>query len=244
MVNLLYTELLKLKRAKLFQVSVIGAASAPIMMFISLLNIQSKKPDEPILFSVFFYNTNMYVLMLMGTLLYGVITAYLFNREYSENTLKNLLTIPVSKKSIIASKLALLLIWIIGLTLVMWGLTLILGLIGQFEGLSGTILLQSLKQYLIGGSLFFFLSMPTMLVTFLFKNFVPTIIFTAVITMANILVADSEYIAIFPWTAAHVIANSAFVPEYPPEYSYIAILIASLIGLIATLLYFKKVDIQ
>lgn len=244
MVNLLYTEFLKLKRAKMFQISVIGAASAPVMMFISLLNIQSKKPDEPILFSVAFYNTNMYVLMLMGTLLYGVITAYLFNREYTENTLKNLLTIPVSKMSLIASKLVLLLIWILGLTLLMWGLTLILGLIGQFEGLTRSVLLQSLKQYLLGGCFFFLLSMPTMWVTLLFKNFVPTIIFTAVITMANILVADSEYIAVFPWTAAHVIANNAFVPEYPHEYSYIVILITSLIGFGATIIHFKKSDIH
>ncbi|WP_019419932.1 ABC transporter permease [Paenibacillus sp. OSY-SE] len=244
MVNLVYTELLKLKRAKMFMVSLIGAAAAPLMVFIGYLDYKAKKPDMPVLFSEAFSQTNLYVLLLIGTLLYGVITAYLFNREYVEDTLKNLLTIPVSKISFIASKLVLLFIWILVLTLVAWGLTFILGLIGQYEGLNAAVLLQSLKQFLIGGSLLFLLSTPTIFVTFLFKNYVPTIIFTAVITMGNVALANREYKALYPWSAVHVIADNGFVPEYPPLYSYAAIIATAIIGLIATIVYFKKADIH
>lgn len=244
MVNLVYTELLKLKRAKMFMVSLIGAAAAPLMVFIGYLDYKAKKPDMPVLFSEAFSQTNLYVLLLIGTLLYGVITAYLFNREYVEDTLKSLLTIPVSKMSLIASKLVLLFIWILVLTLVAWGLTFILGLIGQYEGLNAAVLLQSLKQFLIGGSLLFLLSTPTIFVTFLFKNYVPTIIFTAVITMGNVALANREYKALYPWSAVHVIADNGFVPEYPPLYSYAAIIATAIIGLIATIVYFKKADIH
>lgn len=244
MVNLVYTELLKLKRAKMFTVSLIGAAAAPLMIFIGYLNYRSKKPGEPVLFSEAFSQANLYVDLLIGTLLYGVITAYLFNREYVEDTLKNLLTIPVSRTSLIASKLVLLFIWIMTLTLVAWGLTLILGLIGQYEGLNAALLLQSLKQFLIGGGLMFLLTTPTMFITFLFKNYVPTIIFTAVITMGNVGLANHEYKVIYPWSAVNVIAENSFVPEYPPLYSYVAIIATAIIGLIATIIYFKKVDIH
>lgn len=244
MVNLVYTELLKLKRAKMFTVSLIGAAAAPLMVFIGYLDYTSKRPGESILFSEAFSQTNLYVHLLIGTLLYGVITAYLFNREYVEDTLKNLLTIPVSRTSLIASKLVLLFIWILTLTLVAWGLTLILGLIGQYEGLNAALLLQSLKQFLIGGGLLFLLSTPTMFVTFLFKNYVPTIIFTAVITMGNVALANREYKVIYPWSAVNAIAENSFVPEYPPLYSYVAIIATAIIGLIATIIYFKKVDIH
>ncbi|WP_285848727.1 ABC transporter permease [Paenibacillus sp. MER TA 81-3] len=244
MVNLVYTELLKLKRAKMFMVSLIGAAAAPLMVFIGYLDYKAKKPDMPVLFSEAFSQTNLYVLLLIGTLLYGVITAYLFNREYVEDTLKNMLTIPVSKMSLIASKLVLLFIWILVLTLVAWGLTFILGWIGQYEGLNAAVLLQSLKQFLIGGSLLFLLSTPTIFVTFLFKNYVPTIIFTAVITMGNVALANREYKALYPWSAVHVIADNGFVPEYPPLYSYAAIIATAIIGLIATIVYFKKADIH
>lgn len=244
MVNIVYSELLKLKRAKMFMVSVLGAAAAPIMMFIGFLSMKSKTPDEPITFAVSFYNTNLYVLLLIGPLLYGVITAYLFTREYTEGALVNLLTIPVSRINLIISKMILLFIWIFVLTLVAWGLTLILGLIGQFEDLDAAILLQSLQEYTVGGSLLFLLATPTIFVTFLFKNYVPTIIFTAVITMGNIALASSEYRVLFPWSAVHTVANQGFVPEYPPEYSYLSIFATSLIGLVATIVYFKKIDIQ
>ncbi|MCM3342422.1 ABC transporter permease [Paenibacillus sp. MER TA 81-3] len=228
----------------MFMVSLIGAAAAPLMVFIGYLDYKAKKPDMPVLFSEAFSQTNLYVLLLIGTLLYGVITAYLFNREYVEDTLKNMLTIPVSKMSLIASKLVLLFIWILVLTLVAWGLTFILGWIGQYEGLNAAVLLQSLKQFLIGGSLLFLLSTPTIFVTFLFKNYVPTIIFTAVITMGNVALANREYKALYPWSAVHVIADNGFVPEYPPLYSYAAIIATAIIGLIATIVYFKKADIH
>lgn len=244
MVNIVYAELLKLKRAKMFMVSLMGAAAAPIMMFIGFLSMKSKTPDAPITFDVSFYNTNLYVLLLIGPLLYGVITAYLFTREYTEGTLENLLTIPISRISLIISKMILLFTWIAVLTLFAWGLTLTLGLIGQFEGLHAAIVVQSLKEYMIGASLLFLLSTPTILVTFLFKNYVPTIIFTAVITMGNIALASSEYRVLFPWSAVHTVANGGFVPEYPPEYSYLSIFATFLIGFMATILYFKKVDIQ
>ncbi|UFJ43388.1 ABC transporter permease [Brevibacillus humidisoli] len=228
----------------MFFVSVIGAAAAPIMMFIGFLHMKSEKPDTPITFEVSFYNTNLYVILLIGTLLFGVITAYVFNREYAEDTLKNLLTIPVSRISLIASKLVLVFLWILVLTLLSWGLTLVLGLVGQFEGLSTAVLLQSLKQYIIGASLFFLLATPTTFVSLWFKNYVPTIIFTAIITMVNVALVDTEYRVLFPWSAVHVIAYDSFVPEYPPHYSYLAVLAASVLGFIASVVYFNRSDID
>lgn len=244
MVNLLYTELLKLKRAKMLIVSMFGAAAAPIMVFIGFLDMKAKKPDTPIRIEEVFYNTNLYILLLIGTILYGVITAYLFNREHEEDTLKNLLTIPVSRIGIITSKLVLLFFWIMALTITAWLLTLGLALIGQFEGIRIPILLQTFKQFIIGGSLLFLLSTPTMFICFVFKNYVPSIIFTAVITMGNVALANREYKALNPWSAVQVIANHDVVPQYPLYYSYAAILLTAVIGFIATVVYFKKVDIH
>ncbi|MCR8645449.1 ABC transporter permease [Paenibacillus sp. N1-5-1-14] len=244
MVNLVYTELLKLRRAKMFMISLIGAVAAPIMVFIGYLDNMAKNPGKPVLFSDVWSDTNLYVTLLIGTLLYGVITAYLFIREFTEDTMKNLLTIPVSRIGIIFSKLVLLFLWIMILTFTSWVLILILGLLAQYEGMSIGVILQSLKEFLIGGSLLFLLSTPTMFVAFLFKNYVPTIIFTAVITMGNVAITNRDYKAVFPWSAAHVIAESSYVPAYPPFYSYAAILAATVIGLVATIVYFKKMDID
>lgn len=244
MVSLLSTELLKLKRAKMIPVSLIGASAAPVMVFVGFLDMKARRPEEPATFAEAFSQTNLYVLLLLGTLLYGVITAYLFGREYTEDTLKNLLTIPVSRVSLIGSKLLLLLLWIEALSLAAWGLTLGLGLIGRYEGLDAALLLKSLREFTVGGGLLFLLSTPTAFLTLLLKNYVPTIIFTAAVTMANVALANRDYKAVFPWSAVHVIAEQGFVAAYPPYYSYIAVAAASLAGLAASLYYFTKVDIQ
>src|SRR5699024_12400617 len=89
--------------------------------------------------------------------LYGVVTTYLFNREYVENTIKNILTIPVSRVSFIMSKTLLLFMWIMMLTMIAWFLTLFLGLLTQFDGLDTSLLVESFKEFSIGGVLLFIL---------------------------------------------------------------------------------------
>jgi bacitracin transport system permease protein len=241
LVNLLFTEILKLKRSTMFLISIIGAAVAPFMVVVATY-IQN--PSPPVLFDELFYQTNLYTVLIIGIPLYGVVTAYLFNREYLEDTLKNLLTIPVSRISFIMSKLLLLFIWIMVLTFVAWSLTLVLGWLAQFDGLSSSLIVESIKQFSIGGALIFILSTPIILIALVMKNYVPPIVFTIVVTMLNVMGGTSEHRDLFPWAAAGDIANGTLLPTYPPEYSYIGIAATSIIGFVAMIVYFSKVDVH
>src|SRR5699024_7906725 len=164
------------------------------------------------------------------------------NREYVENTIKNILTIPVSRVSFIMSKTLLLFMWIMMLTMIAWFLTLFLGLLTQFDGLVISLLVESFKEFSIGGVLLFILSTPILLVTFVMKNYVPTIIFTVVISLINVMGGSSEHRALFPCAAAGDIAKHTLPSTYPPEYSYTAIIVTALTGFIALIVYFKKTD--
>lgn len=244
MVNLLYAEILKLKRSNMFLISIIGTAVAPFMCFVAFLMKKNELPNIPIKFSEFFSETNLYIVLLIGVLLYGVITSYIFNREYVENTLKNILTIPVSKESLILSKFIMLFIWIMILTIVSWGLALIFGLIGQFEGLTSSVLIKSFREYIIGGSMLFLLTTPTIFVTFLLKDYVPAIVFTIGVTMVNVLISNSKYSVLYPWSSVYAIATNVFRPEYPASYSYISIITTSIVGFTAAIMFFNKEDVR
>src|SRR5690625_672176 len=223
----------------MFLISILGAIVAP---FVVVVATYVNEPTTP--FKQPFYNVNLYTVLIIGVPLYGVVTTYLFTREYTENTLKNILTIPVSRMSFIMSKTLLLFMWIMMLTVIAWGITLVLGLLMQFNGLSSSMLTESIKQFSIGGILLFILSSPIILVTLVMKNYVPTIIFTVVITLINVMGGNSEHRALFPWAAAGDIANHTLPSTYPPEYSYITITATALTGFIAMIVYFKKVDIH
>ncbi|WP_142344505.1 ABC transporter permease [Bacillus cereus] len=238
MVNLLYTELLKLKRSNMFLISIIGAGVAPFLVVVaSYIHIKTKQPTPTIWFHQLFTEVNLYTTLIIGFPLYGVVVAYLFTREYTEDTLKHLLTIPVSRISFIISKFILLFLWIMMLTL-------LLGLIGGFPEFSITLLLGSLVKFLICGGLLFLLSSPIVLLTLVMKTYVPPIILTIIITMTNLMIVNSKHKDLFPWTATLDIANNELQPTYPPEYSYIIIAVTAIFGFITTLFYFKRVDIH
>ncbi|MCW9134451.1 ABC transporter permease [Bacillus paramycoides] len=245
MVNLLYTELLKLKRSNMFLISIIGAGVAPVLVVVaSYIHIKTKQPTPTILFHQLFTEVNLYTTLVMGFPLYGVVVAYLFTREYTEDTLKHLLTIPVSRINFIISKFIILFLWIIMLTLVAWALTLLLGLLGNFSGFSIALLLDSLLKFLICGGLLFLLSSPIVLLALVMKTYVPPIILTIIITITNLMLVNSKHKDLFPWTATLDIANNELQPTYPPEYSYLIIAATAILSFIATLFYFKKVDIH
>src|SRR5699024_11837795 len=123
------------------------------------------------------------------------------NREYIEHILINILIIPVSRIGFIVSKMLLLFIWIMMMTPIAWTLTLVLDMLTQFHGLSISLVMESLSQFSIGGMFLFILSTPIILVTLVMKNYVPTIIFTVVITLINVMGGNSEHRALFPWAA-------------------------------------------
>ncbi|WP_176545592.1 ABC transporter permease, partial [Bacillus pseudomycoides] len=79
---------------------------APFMVVVaSYISIKTKHPTPTIVFEQLFNEVTLYTVVVIGVPLFGVITAYLFNREYAEDTLKNLLTIPVSRIKFLISKL-------------------------------------------------------------------------------------------------------------------------------------------
>src|SRR5699024_2462985 len=113
-----------------------------------------------------------------------------------------------------------------------------------FDSFELLLLFDSFIEFSIDGVLLFLLSTPIILVTLVMKNYVPTIIFTVVITLINVMGGSSEHRALFPWAAAGDIANHTLPSTYPPEYSYTAIIVTALTGFIALIVYFKKADIH
>lgn len=78
MVNLLYTELLKLKRSNMFLISIIGAGVAPFLVVVaSYIHIKTKQPTPTIWFDQLFTDVNLYTTLVIGFPLYGVVVAYL-----------------------------------------------------------------------------------------------------------------------------------------------------------------------
>ncbi|SHJ11045.1 bacitracin transport system permease protein [Geosporobacter subterraneus DSM 17957] len=245
LLNLLYTEMMKMKGSKMFLVSLLGAAVAPVMVFFMLITYRDRSPGVEILFSNFYNQTHIFIALMIGSLLFGLIATYIINREYQEDTLKNLFTIPVSRTGLLISKLIVLFGWIQILMLAAFLLCLLLGVIGSFEALNISVLTNHFIQYMKTGFLLFCLTPPVLLITMLFKNYVPSIAFTIMVTVIAIIVINSDdYVSIYPWTVPFVLTMEKVPPNFSIYPSILSIALMFLASLSGCLLYLNRADIQ
>jgi ABC-2 type transport system permease protein len=62
-----------------------------------------------------------------GALLFALVTAWVFGREFSDHTAKELLAVPTSRAAIVGSKFVVIMLWAAGLTGLVLGLGLVVG---------------------------------------------------------------------------------------------------------------------
>ena len=245
MFPLLYCEFLKLKRSKMFLISVLGAMGAPIMVFAGLIKAKISEPDKIITYLDMLEQTNLYVLLLFGVIVYGVIAAFLFSREYTENTLKLVLTVPVSKGAFLITKLLMLFLWMMILTAVAWVSTLVLSIVGNAAEFNVNVIIQSLEEFFLGAFLLYFTMSPFVFLTLWHKNLVSPIIAAATVVLGNVALANQDLAVLFPWTSPYLIASGDIAKyHYSIETALVIIFAVSFIGFFASFIYFKKQDVK
>ena len=119
----LWMELLKLRRTKIFPVSIYFYIFIGVMM--GMLVFLSMHPEiasrsaairmkTSFLGSIDwngFYELMIQIVLTLVVIGSGVITSWVFGREFSDRTIKDLLALPVSRSKIVVSKLIVLLGW-------------------------------------------------------------------------------------------------------------------------------------
>mgnify|MGYP000886972871 FL=1 len=87
MLNLIYCELLKLKRSKMMPISITGVLSTPLLMLLEALQTHFDKPELVFTLSDVYNESVLYTMLLTNMMIYVAIAAFLFSREYTESTL-------------------------------------------------------------------------------------------------------------------------------------------------------------
>ena len=187
-------EFLKLKRSRIFLLSLLGAVLPPLLMFIAVTAF-----DEGRTFEALFTNVNMYMSAMFAVLIFAIIISYLFGREYNEHTLKTMLTIPVSRAKFLASKYVMFLVWIVILTGVTSLSTLIFGFAAGLEGFSINLYLNSFAQLLYANVLLFLTFSPFVFISLFITNMVPAMVGGAGLSLVNLMVYGQNWAPFVPW---------------------------------------------
>lgn len=116
MVRALAAELMKLRRASLPLWTVVAVLVAPAMsnVFASAQALENGAMSWPDFFDL----GSMTMGTWYGILLFGLMTAFLFGREFTEGVAPNLLTVPTRREYFVFAKLIVLAGWVFALALV------------------------------------------------------------------------------------------------------------------------------
>ncbi len=249
MVNLIYCELLKLKRSRMLLISFLGAVVTPLLMIVDAVKIRYSAPDTTITLENFYSSCLLYTMVLVGPIVYTVIAAHLFSREYVERTLKNILTIPVSKFSFIMSKFCMLFIWIVALSFVSWASMFVLaalyhGVVGIAE-FSMAVVVNYLGRMLLGSVLMFLTISLFVFLAIWTKGLVVPVIAATTIVMGNAALSNEALGALYPWTASYLVVSGRMAETgYPYSLAVGLIALVSIVGFVASVVYFHQEDIR
>ena len=176
-----------------------------------------------------------------GLMVFGFIMSWIFGREYSDRTIKDLLALPISRHIIVLSKFIVAVIWCLFLTIFI----LILGfIVGKGIGISGwepEIIANGILTFIICSFLTTLLSTPIAFFASMGRGYLSPLgfmIFTLVLAQ---LIAAAGYGQFFPWSIPAII--SGITDNIKIEnISIIIVLLTSLFGIVSTMLWWRYAD--
>lgn len=241
MYNFIEIEFIKLKRSKIFILTLLGAIFPSFLLFLSA---KFGEFTETITLETFLSHVNMYMSLIFVILLFTIIISYLFGREYNEHTLKTILTAPTTRSTFIISKYTMFLVWILIITMITTLSAIVFGYLAGTTGFTINVILNSLKELIITNLLLFLTFTPLVFLSLKITNLVPAMIGGAILTFTNMIISSSKYGIYFPYSIPYLL-TSGEIFEYTTNLTipYIIIIATFIIGIIASYTYFTRNDI-
>jgi ABC-type transport system involved in multi-copper enzyme maturation permease subunit len=175
----------------------------------------------------------------IGLVGYGFITSWIFGREYSDHTIKDVLSLPVTRTCIVLSKLIIVVFWCTILTCVFLLSGLIFGYFAGISGWSGDTVSQFLHTLTMISLLTILLCTPVAFLASYSGGFllpVGFIILTMIMANFTGLVGLGPY---FPWAIPGLLS----VPQgHIKLISYLILGFTSILGIYGTIAWWRFAD--
>ncbi|MBN1599284.1 MAG: ABC transporter permease [Bacteroidales bacterium] len=253
----LKAEILKNRHSQITWVTFIAFSLAPIFgaVFMYLMKdngyegLSGSFKSKAVMMS-FEANWNSFLALLSqavgigGVLIFGFVASWLFGREYSDATAKDLLALPISRSKILNAKFIYYISWCLALVISNLLLGLIFGFLLQVEGWHYSVLITNLKIYFITTLLIITLNTPVAFAAIAGRGYMAPLGFVAVLLVLAQIIGAMGIGNYFPWSVPGIYAGAGGEDlKIQLNYlSFIIIIITGIIGYIGTILWWKYSD--
>jgi ABC-2 type transport system permease protein len=178
-----------------------------------------------------------------GAIVFAIFTVWVFGREFSDRTVKELLSLPTSRETIIAAKFTVVIFWTLLQTLLVIGVGLVVGNAVVIPGWSPE-LFRSATVGILGAGIMTIMLLPFVaFMASIGRGYMPAfgwVVFTVAVAQIAAVLGWGGWL---PW-AVPVLFSGAAGPrgEYLGTHSYIIVVFASLIGFAATFYWWRNAD--
>lgn len=254
--QVLLTEFLKLRRSKAFWISWIAYSMMPL--FGALFMWIVREPDRAAKLGLMGAKAQMFgisadwasyfgVLLqttgIGGMLLVSVIAAIVFGREYSDETSKNMLVLPVGRHWFVVAKFAVVLAWFGLLSASMVAEGILIATLMQLPGYSVSLLVSSLGNLALAALVAWLLSSVVAWIALLGRGYLAPLGFTIFSLLLGNVFGATGWGKWFPWSIVPLFAGVAGprVETLAPG-SLLVVVLTFVAGAIASILHLRNAD--
>jgi len=253
----LWMETLKVRRTKIFSISIYFFLFIGIMMgmfmFLSMHPELASRSSTVQMKTSFvggsdwkaFYNLLLQIILTVGVIGSGIITSWVFGREFSDRALKDILAIPIHRSTIVLSKLIILVAWSILLGIAVLVAAMLTGFAIRLPDWTSVEFFPFLKMYLICMILNILLITPVAFVASAGRGYILPISFVILIMILTqlLFVGLPGLSPWFPWALPGLVSGVAglMVPA-PGAASYLLYTITVIGGIFGTMAWWRFAD--
>lgn len=252
----LIAELLKLKHAPIVWVTFIAFAIAPLMgaLFMYLLNDPTNLEEGNALrmkteLMGFTTDWQSYLGLLTmaiavgGVLIFGFVASWVFGREYADNTVKDLLAMPISRTKIVHAKFGIYFLWCVALAISNLILGLVIGWLMDLSAVSTVAWLPLFSHYFITALLTIIIGTPIAFFAIWSKGYLGPLGFVALALVLSQIIAATGFGSFFPWSIPGLYSGAGGDTKDQIDIaSYSILIVTSIVGYLTTLYHWKYAD--
>lgn len=232
--SVLHCELRKIVRSNVFWIMFLVLGFGPIMMGVG--NVLSSAAGGVTWEA--YLNGLLETLAPLGLIGYTFVAAWVFGREFSDRTIKDLLAKPISRAKIVLSKFLVILAWCLLLSIYMFAVGFAVGAILGVAGGSAAFIWSLFFKFLITSLLYILVTAPSVLLANVTKGYLAPLGLILIIVILSNVLASFGFAPYFPWTIPSVFQSTGSLQLS----SIIIVAYTGIIGIAGTFVWWRYAE--
>ena len=191
-----------------------------------------------------FYDIMNLMIAIIGFLGFSVITTWTFGREYSDKTIKDIVSLPVSRSCIVIAKHIVIILWCIFLALILYLFSFIAAYFVGLNNFKTEIILSGFKTYILVVMMNIILVPVISFLSSYGRGYFLALGFIfLILLLTNFAINISENAKYLPWAIPLIYAGSVLKEGISINFiSIVILLITCILGFISTIYFWKYGD--